>query len=348
MPEDLGGWIDKPFPALTDTYYRYIAMCPASRCYTSRMLHVKGCGRNHTPWAVRYATKNASEYHGPRYLAEKEERVGYLSEECMVLGVRVSVTTADGMLDITLPERKAFALNEFRYFISHVMIFGAFDVDEYRVVVTPLGHIKSENELGLLYPPTEIRHELYWLGEKQSHEIAHAWVGGHFMFSRQIWNQSVGLLEGLCNLMGSLGTHDGIYEKDVEGNILQYWDENVAKGKDLPLRDMGAAYAGTRNANLFYGKGCFVFGILGMKMNAIKPKAFCLLMRAFMEPGNRIEITYWTMKKMVSSVLSGVQSRFDFDSFLAPYYNESVQFSIGEMRALVGAKKSLRDCPPFE
>ena len=346
MPDELET-SDFTIPALTDTDYRYLVMCPSSspiRCYTSEMLRVptsRSCpGRNHTPWAIHHTTKHNST---PDYLTQKDDTSNFTTDACLVIGVNMTVTTAIS-INITDAERKAFSLNEFRYFTAHVMIFGAFDVDEYRVVVDPLGHIQSEDEIGLLYPPTEIRHQLYWWGEKQSHEIAHAFVGGHIRFLN--FTASAGLGEGLTHLLGLMGTHPMMWLQESASDVKYYGDVLIGQKKDLPLNVM-SIYANTSMGNSYYIKGSLMYNILALHMNAIQPSAFCRFLRWLLKPENRINITTGVMAKGVAEVLMGQSSSFDAADFFVKYYNESDVFPQVDLDKVVGSLALLRTCPAF-
>lgn len=123
-----------------------------------------------------------------------------------------SRNTGDGSgARATVSKRDAgvFALREAVTFHRLRVMFGSFPVSEYRIAVHSNGSLTSENELGasgggtarpllthapsrdhcslglaagLVYPPSEVSHLLGGWGEKQAHEIAHAWIGGQLRF----------------------------------------------------------------------------------------------------------------------------------------------------------------------
>jgi hypothetical protein len=93
-------------------------------------------------------------------------------------GIRVVVAIDKNITTFSSHDKAEFAANEFRYFNRLWCKFRAFPLNEYRIVVEVGGALRLETELGLLYPPSEIAHQLTGLGEKQSHEIAHAWING--------------------------------------------------------------------------------------------------------------------------------------------------------------------------
>ena len=116
-------------------------------------------------------------------------------------------------VDITPAVLDEFARVEAVAFHRLRVMFGLFPVDEYRVVVHENATLRSENELGLTYPPSQVQHRFEESGEKQSHEICHAWIGGMLKFANHAQGHGAGpetqnsnkwALEGLTHLYGIL------------------------------------------------------------------------------------------------------------------------------------------------
>jgi hypothetical protein len=273
---------------------------------------------------------------------EKFQPENYTTKYCNAIGVNVSVTIHND-IEVTEAERLGFSLNEFRYFIEHVMLFGEFAVDQYRVVVKPDGAIKSENELGLLYPPTEIRHQLYWWGEKQSHEIAHAFVGGHLRF---MGHESVGLGEGLTHLVGLMGTHPAMWVEEIDSDIKQYHDVILGNHVDLPLREM-ARYSNTNLSNTYYCKGGLLFATFGVHLNQLKPGSFCAFLRALIQSPERFHLTVPVMAQAANDLLPQLSQTFDAFGYLTGFFNSTSVFDDKDLDALQGEEglANLRNCP---
>eukprot|EP00759_Apiculatamorpha_spiralis_P021500 PhF_6_TR26262/c0_g1_i1/m.37580 len=332
------------YDVLTDTNYRYVAQCP-QKCYSSTMIYQPSpvfCpNRNRTVWGSRHRGKYNSS-HGDSYLIEKTFS-NFTTWECNMIGVNmtVSIDNSISTTDANEGEKIAFALNEFRYFVEHVRFFGTFDLNEYRVVVKNGGNIQSEDERGLLYPPTEIRQQVYWLGEKQSHEIAHAFIGGHIRFYD--WRASIGLGEGLTHLMGLLGTQSPMYVRETNGDVDYYTNQLLAQKMDLPLNRM-SVYSNTKWGLSYYVKGSFLYAVLGLKINAIKPQAFCLLMRWLLN-NHRTDVTIEIMSDAVNTVLGESKTQFDSLSYFTSYFNSTAVFPSEDLKQLVFIQSTLRDCP---
>lgn len=160
-------------------------------------------------------------------------------------------------------KKQAFANNEFRFFNRHWYKFKAFPVKEYRIILEPDGSIYSENELGLLYPPTEIIDQLNGIKEKQAHEIGHAWIGG--IINVQNNNGGTGfdymnedsdkwILEGFAHLYGVLCLDESAILTFFNGKNFPYYGNMIVYGTDMPLVDL-PVYFQTSNAYTYYCKG---------------------------------------------------------------------------------------------
>ena len=183
-------------------------------------------------------------------------------------GVNVIVALAkNGSTPIT--DTMHFAYNEFNFFNRHWYKHQCFFVDEYRIVVEPNGGLMGEDELGLYYPTSEVDWLLTGDGEKQSHEIGHAWIGHIITIENNLHAPSFDpvtqdsddwILEGFDHLYGVLC----INKSDVLHFLTRdynYYQNMISSGKDDALVDL-PKYSG-QDAYTYYCKG----GLMALYMH---------------------------------------------------------------------------------
>jgi len=158
----------------------------------------------------------------------------------------------------------AFATHVFTYFHRHWTVYRSFPINEYRIVVRHGGSTMGENELGLQYGEfvTEVG-----LGERLSHEIGHAWIGGILQVERNLpdgepfdpetQDSDKWIIEGFEHFYGiiQLGLPDA--EGFLEYDLSYYRKRMVEGGLDKPLVDL-PVYFGTPFAYTYYCKGGLV------------------------------------------------------------------------------------------
>ncbi|MHA2370986.1 MAG: hypothetical protein ACXADX_19395, partial [Candidatus Hodarchaeales archaeon] len=158
-------------------------------------------------------------------------------------GIRGIVAIDKNITAFSSHEKARFATNEFRFFNRLWCKFRAFPLKEYRVVVEVGGALRFEDELGLLYPPSEIGHQLTGLGEKQSHEIGHAWINGIIKVERNLGGPTFNpitedsdkwISEGFDRLYGILGVNLSSALSLLRGD-LAYYENMTASEIDMPL-----------------------------------------------------------------------------------------------------------------
>lgn len=208
-------------------------------------------GRKHPPlqetkWAM-YLNYTAEEYDVYNYTMH---------------GIRVIVAIDKNITTFSSHDKAKFATNEFRYFNRLWCKFRAFPAKEYRIVVEVGGALRFEDELGLLYSPSEITHQLTGLGEKQSHEIGHAWINGIIKIERNTGgptfdpitnNSDKWISEGFDRLYGVLALNLSSALSLMRGD-LAYYENMTASEIDMPLVDL-PVYFGTDEAHTYYAKG---------------------------------------------------------------------------------------------
>lgn len=176
---------------------------------------------------------------------------------------------------ISTPHNKQeFANNEFRFFNRLWYKFKTFPIKEYRIVVEPDGHLYSEDELGLLYPPSEIAHQITGIKEKQAHEIGHAWIGGIINVQNNTGGPSFDyttedsdkwILEGFDHLYGVLCIPESTILSFINANDLSYYENMISLGTDMPLVDL-PVYFQTSDVFTYYCKGAIFALYLQQKL----------------------------------------------------------------------------------
>ncbi|MFW9916118.1 MAG: hypothetical protein ACFFGZ_10980 [Candidatus Thorarchaeota archaeon] len=210
-----------------------------------------------------YKRRKFPPFQEPRWLMYLNYTIGeYDVYNYSMHGVRVIVAIDKNVSSFSSYEKARFAINEFRYFNRLWCKFRAFPLNEYRIVVEVGGILRFENELGLLYPPSEIAHQLTGLGEKQSHEIGHAWFNGIIKVERNTGGPTFDpitedsdkwISEGFDRLYGILAVNLSSALSLLRGDLAYY--ENMTASKiDMPLVDL-PVYFGTKEAHTYYAKG---------------------------------------------------------------------------------------------
>jgi hypothetical protein len=233
-------------------------------------------------WESVYSNKYHRQW-GAEYLALMPNTMA--QRQCKYRNVTIIIQASTSIFEKSKEanwrELDGFALGEYRYFVLLMMRFGDFPITEYRITVLSGGHMRAENELGLLYPPTEMRHQLYEWGSKQAHELSRAWVGGGVIPFDPATPSFTTLDKGLNTLLANLVLHTNrIYDSTVECCEKIDYVRYQKEGKDMPLKDM-MPYTDTRYEIVYYLKGEMLFLLLAEDMERQSPKSFCALMRRF-------------------------------------------------------------------
>ena len=175
-------------------------------------------------------------------------------------GVEV-VVAVDPKCNESIGDVELFARTEFRYFHRlAVMAGGLFaPVKEYRIVVHPDGKLPHENDLGLEYGCGEVQHALEGIGEKQAHEIGHAWIGSliRFVGNSKESKRDVWAIEGLCHLYGILALDPETAHFFIDVEDMRYYRRMATERRDLALTALPGL--GDSHSYSYYVKGGLFF-----------------------------------------------------------------------------------------
>eukprot|EP00759_Apiculatamorpha_spiralis_P038922 PhF_6_TR37878/c0_g1_i3/m.56504 len=243
-----------------------------------------------TPWDVQYQKKYHSQW-GPKYLRFDPSTM--IQHKCLYRNVTLRMIASKSMFlepannnnnnnnggdskrpPATEREFYGFSLAQYHFFILLMKRFGGFDLSEYHTAVIDGGHMRAENELGLLYPPTEIRHQLYESGSKQAHEMTRGWIGGGLIPIDPSDPAHITLDKGLATMVSNLVLHDPI-GADMTQRLPDELNMMITKKLEMSLKAM-TAYTDTRKERYYYVKGSAFFFLLAYRMEMAKPHSFCV------------------------------------------------------------------------
>ncbi len=269
-------------------------------------------------------------FHPDDYL--QYDTINFKVYTYMLHGVNVTVAVDNKIYEtVSTSTIKDFVVHIFRFFHRHWTTYQAFPVKEYRVVIfsEKEGPI-SEDELGLQYGVSMIT--IYGPGEKLSHEIGHAWIGGLIYVERNLGGEEFDpdkedsdkwILEGFEHLYGIVRLDYNEAMLRLNESLERYHRDIIGGGLDMPLVDM-PVYFGTENAWTYYVKG----GLVAYLINKILIENDNKTLNDFMSYLYRkYNITSWEEREDTAKLISTEEllselnefSRYEFTEFFDKY-----------------------------
>jgi len=177
-------------------------------------------------------------------------------------GVNVTIAFDENLSPSpSLSFMRTFANYVFVYFHRHWTVYRSFPLDEYRIVIRHDASTISEDELGLQYGDDIVQ---VGFGERLSHEIGHAWIGGILKIERnfesfdpETEDSDKWILEGFEHFYGIIQLNLSETISMLTHDISYYRDTMLGTNLDKPLVDL-PVYFGTQYAYTYYCKGGLV------------------------------------------------------------------------------------------
>jgi len=278
---------------------------------------------------------NWATYKKIKYPSISDKCLQYDSENFLVYrytlhGVKVTVAISKKIISSQIKDYlKYFAERVFIYFHRHWTVYRAFPANEYRIVIIPKEDLckgLGEGELGLQL--TEI-----YTGERLSHEIGHAWIGGILNVERNLPNgrgfnietqdSDKWILEGFEHFYGIIQLDTQEVLRFLRGDLNYYRTKMIGTQLDMPLVDL-PIFFGTKNAYTYYCKGGLVAYLINKILIETDNKTLNDFMRYLYKKYNLTSWKAWESKsKLISTedLLNELNSfsKYDFTKFFQKY-----------------------------